>query len=130
MTFDPKTALGQCDTLMLDMDGTVLDLGYDNYMWLEHIPGLWAAQNGVSPDQARDQLMGKFYSMQGDIRWYDLDHWSEYLGVDVKEAHRKERHRIDYLPGAKAFLEDVRASELRVLLVSNSHQMTLDLKDE
>ena len=107
MTFDPKDALNRCDTLMLDMDGTILDLSYDNYMWLEHIPGLWAEQNGVTPDEARNQLMGKFLSMQGDLLWYDLDHWSDYLGVDVQEAHRDERHRIDYLPGAKAFLEEV-----------------------
>ena len=30
---DPQTALANCNTLMLDMDGTVLDLAFDNYLF-------------------------------------------------------------------------------------------------
>ena len=28
----------EIDTVLLDMDGTLLDLHYDNYFWLTHIP--------------------------------------------------------------------------------------------
>jgi len=34
MNTDPQTALERCETLMLDMDGTILDLAFDNYIWL------------------------------------------------------------------------------------------------
>jgi putative hydrolase of the HAD superfamily len=130
VTFDPKTALKDCETLMLDMDGTILDLAYDNYMWLQHVPERWAEQNGMPFDEARDYLLGKFGSVQGDLRWYCLDHWSEHLGLDVAQLHRNNHDRIDYLPGAKDFLETVCSADIRVLLVTNSHQATLDLKDE
>ena len=43
MKIDPKIALSRCETLMLDMDGTVLDLAYDNYMWTQHVPEQFAA---------------------------------------------------------------------------------------
>ncbi|HNG60363.1 MAG TPA: haloacid dehalogenase, partial [Cellvibrionaceae bacterium] len=33
------------DTLLLDMDGTLLDLHYDNYFWLEYLPRAFAAKN-------------------------------------------------------------------------------------
>ena len=26
------------DTILLDMDGTLLDLGFDNFFWREHVP--------------------------------------------------------------------------------------------
>ncbi|HBT55971.1 MAG TPA: haloacid dehalogenase, partial [Pseudomonas sp.] len=26
------------DTVLLDMDGTLLDLHFDNHFWLEHMP--------------------------------------------------------------------------------------------
>ena len=130
MTFDPKATLEQCDTLMLDMDGTGLDLAYDNYMWLTHVPGRYAEAHGMTLEEARDFLLASAHAISGDLKWYCLDHWSEYLGVDVFQLHRDEHHRIDYLPGAQAFLETVRSKPLRVLLVTNSHPDTLHLKDE
>ncbi len=115
---------------MLDMDGTLLDLAYDNYMWLEHIPAEYARQNSIGEAQARDVLMAKFRSMEGKLEWYCLDHWSEVLDLDVKELHRKENDRISYLPGAREFLEAVLKHEVRLLLVTNSHSDTLEIKTE
>ncbi len=115
---------------MLDMDGTLLDLAYDNYMWLEHIPAEYARQNSIGEAKAREVLMAKFRSMEGKLEWYCLDHWSEVLDLDVKELHRKENDRISYLPGAREFLEAVLKHEIRLLLVTNSHSDTLEIKTE
>lgn len=115
---------------MLDMDGTLLDLAYDNYMWLEHIPAEYARRNSMGEDKARDMLMAKFHSMEGKLEWYCLDHWSEVLDLDVKELHRRENDRIDYLPGAREFLQAVHQHEIRLLLVTNSHSDTLAIKTE
>ena len=130
MNNDPKTMLIQSETLMLDMDGTVLDLAYDNYVWKELVPEHYAEAKGISIDVARSRLYAKYHAIQGDIQWYCLDHWSERLGLDVLELHRGVNHRIDYLPGAKGFLQALREQHLRVLLVTNSHPDTLALKDE
>ena len=115
---------------MLDMDGTLLDLAYDNYMWLEHIPAEYARQNSMPEDEARDLLIEKFRSLEGRLEWYCLDHWSEVLDLDVKELHRRENSRIDYLPGARKFLETAFEHEVRLLLVTNSHADTLEIKTE
>jgi putative hydrolase of the HAD superfamily len=127
---DPKTMFTRCETLMLDMDGTVLDLAYDNYVWKELVPEHYAKVTGIGIDDARTRLFAKYHEIQGDIQWYCLDHWSERLGLDVLELHRGVNHRIGYLPGAKKFLEALREHNVRVLLVTNSHPDTLALKDE
>ena len=77
---------------MLDMDGTVLDLAYDNYMWLEHVPNNFAEAKGIEPDEARRRLYQKFDEMMGRLEWYCLDHWSEYLDLDVAGLHRDQLH--------------------------------------
>mgnify|MGYP002064952543 CR=1 FL=1 len=120
----------ECETLMLDMDGTVLDLAYDNYVWKQLVPEHYAEAKGISIDVARDRLYAKYRAIQGHIQWYCLDHWSERLGLDVLELHRGVNHRIGYLPGAKHFLQALREHHVRVLLVTNSHPDTLALKDE
>ena len=130
MNDNPKTMFAECETLMLDMDGTVLDLAYDNYVWKELVPEHYAKATGITVDDARIRLFEKYRAIQGDIQWYCLDHWSERLGLDVLELHRDVNHRIDYLPGAQSFLQTLREQHVRVLLVTNSHPDTLALKDE
>lgn len=115
---------------MLDMDGTVLDLAYDNYVWQELVPARYAESRGMSVEDARSRLFAKYHAIQGDIEWYCLDHWSERLGLDVLELHRDVNDRIVYLPGAKEFLQSMHEYDVRVLLVTNSHPDTLALKDE
>lgn len=129
MNVDPKAALTETKTLMLDMDGTVLDLAYDNFMWMEHIPRRYAIENDMPHEEARELLASKFALAQGDLRWYCLDHWSEHLGLDVVQLHHDLSHRIGYLPGALSFLRHVQEQDIRVLMVTNSHRGTLDLKD-
>ena len=73
---------------MLDMDGTVLDLAYDNYMWMQHVPEQFAAANGLEPGVARDALYARFKAMHGRLEWYCLDHWSDDLGLDIAKLHR------------------------------------------
>ena len=115
---------------MLDMDGTILDLAYDNYMWMTHVPEHYAVKNGLSLSEARKQLFARFGALQGDLSWYCLDHWSERLDLDVLQLHRDNQHRIEFLPGAQDFLDVMRERNIEVLLVTNSHPDTLKLKDD
>ncbi len=115
---------------MLDMDGTLLDLAYDNFMWLEYIPAEYARQNAIEEVEAPEFLSTKTRLLEGKLEWYCLDHWSDYLDLDVAQLHRDENHRIGYLPGAEDFLRAVRTQDIRVLMVTNSHKETLTIKDE
>ena len=110
--------------------GTILDLAFDTYVWKELVVGRYAEHNELEYSVARDRLYAKYMAIQGDLEWYCLDHWSERLGFDVLELHREVHHRIEYLPGAKGFLETVRATNMRVLLVTNLHPDTLNLKND
>jgi putative hydrolase of the HAD superfamily len=122
-------ALERCETLMLDMDGTILDLAFDNHIWTDLVPRRYAAANNMTFEAAREKLFEKYRAVQGDLEWYCLDHWNERLGIDVVKIHHDVTHRIGYLPGALKFLREVHESDARVLLVTNSHPDTLDLKD-
>jgi HAD superfamily hydrolase (TIGR01509 family) len=129
MNITPQEALERCETLMLDMDGTILDLAFDNYVWLDLVPRRYAAANEMTHEEAREKLIEKYRSVQGDIAWYCLDHWNEHLGIDVVKIHHDVTYRIAYLPGALQFLREVRELDKQVLLVTNAHPDTLELKD-
>jgi len=114
---------------MLDMDGTLLDLAFDNYIWKELVPRRYAVEKNMTYEEARALLTAKYAAVQGDLEWYCLDHWCDRLGMDVVQLHHDMSHRIGYLPGALEFLRRVQEQNIRVLLVTNAHPDTLALKD-
>lgn len=120
----------RADTVLLDMDGTLLDLAFDNRFWLEDLPGAHAASRGWPLARATADLTRRMRAVEGTIEWYCLDYWSEQLGFDVMALKYARRDDIGYRPGARAFLEAVGGSGHRRLLVTNAHRSVLDLKLE
>ncbi|MGH8371756.1 MAG: GMP/IMP nucleotidase [Gammaproteobacteria bacterium] len=118
------------NTVLLDMDGTLLDLHFDNHFWLEHVPLRYAERHGLEPEQARAELMPRFRAMEGTLQWYCLDHWSRELDMDIVALKREITHLIRVLPEAETFLQQVRAAGKRLVLVTNAHADALSLKME
>jgi putative hydrolase of the HAD superfamily len=118
------------DTVLLDMDGTLLDLNFDNVLWNEHIPQRYAQHHGMSAEAARDHLFAAFTAHRRTLQFYCLDHWSEVTGMDVVAMHRELTHLIRYRPHARAFLKRMMSSGRHVRLVTNAHRDGLDIKDE
>jgi 5'-nucleotidase len=116
------------DTVLLDMDGTLLDLRFDNYFWLELVPSAYANLNGLELDVARADLTPRFAAYQGRLEWYCTDHWSRELNLDIPALKTTARKHIAWLPGAKQFLQRLRYIGKRLLLVTNAHHDALAIK--
>lgn len=120
----------EVDTLVLDLDGTLLDLAYDTHFWLELLPAHYGQLHGLTPAQALDVILPRMRAWEGTLAWYSIDAWSQALGMDVAALKRRFPERIGWLPGAREFLERQRAAGRRLVLATNSHPATLRLKEE
>ena len=116
------------DTVLLDMDGTLLDLHFDNHFWMEHLPRLYAAEHQISEEESSAHLQRTFHSGEGTLQWYCLDHWSEQLGMDIPALKRELQHMIRLRPFALEFLTQLHASPRDVVMVTNAHRKTLEIK--
>ncbi len=116
------------DTVLLDMDGTLLDLNFDNHFWLEFVPQRYAEKNHLAIEKAKQQLIPQFKKMEGKLEWYCLDYWSETLQLDIAGLKTEISGLINVLPHVMEFLEAVHYSSRRLLLVTNAHRDSLDLK--
>ena len=115
------------DTLLVDMDGTVLDLAFDNYFWSELLPQHIAQLHGISLSAAQQQMQALTSRVLGTLQWYCIDYWSKQLNLDVAAIKQTMRHRIAFLPGALEFLRRARRTR-RVFIVTNAHPSALAIK--
>jgi HAD superfamily hydrolase (TIGR01509 family) len=116
------------DTVLLDMDGTLLDLNYDNHFWLEHVPRRYAEHHGLTLEDAKDVLRGRYRRVEGTLDWYCVDYWTRELGLDIALLKEEVNHLIAVHPHVVDFLDAVRASRRRLVLVTNAHGKSLDIK--
>ena len=114
------------DTVLLDMDGTLLDLRFDNYFWQELIPQRYAQTRGISLPAAHAELTPRFDAHRGQLNWYCTDFWSRELQLNV--AALKHRHATNSLVHGRKLFAAIRAANKRLLLVTNAHHDSVRIK--
>jgi putative hydrolase of the HAD superfamily len=126
----PSLPWRDIDTVLLDMDGTLLDLHYDNHFWMEHLPQRYADLHGVSRAMAELEMAPLFEQNAGTLNWYCLDFWSAELKLPLRELKLETAHLISLRPDAETFLMAIKQAGKRVIMITNAHRDSLSLKME
>ena len=104
----------EIETVFLDMDGTLLDLAFDNYFWHEHVPSHYGRKQSMGFEQAKRLLIEKYNSKRGTLDWYCTDYWSETLDLNIADLKREISHRVEVLPGVPEFLQRLQQLKKRI----------------
>ncbi len=118
------------DHVFFDMDGTLLDLHYDNHFWQHHLPKRYAEIHNLPVQEAIKNLTHQIQSIEGQLNWYCLDYWAQTLNIDLVALKHETAHKIQWRPYAEAFLKNLKAREIPLYLVTNAHPKAIQIKNE
>ena len=118
------------DSVLLDLDGTLLDLHYDNYFFGEYLPRHLAQARGAPVERIRAEFAERCRCVEGTLAWYCLDYWQSELGFDLLPLKRRVADRVRWRPHAPTLLERLAAAGKRRILATNAHPRSLLVKAE
>ena len=118
----------QIDTILLDLDGTLLDLNFDLEFWLEYDPMVYSKKNNIDYEDAKELVISKINSQEGKLTWYCLDYWEEQLDLDIMKLKSDISHLIQVHNHALTFLQRAKEKNKRIYLVTNAHRKGIKLK--
>jgi putative hydrolase of the HAD superfamily len=118
----------EIDSVFLDMDGTLLDLHFDNHFWREHVPLRYAELHKLDIETAKSDLFPKFRDKEGTMDWYCVEYWSRELGLDIVSLKKEIDHLIAVHSHVIEFLDYTRHTGKRTVLLTNAHSRSLTLK--
>jgi putative hydrolase of the HAD superfamily len=126
----PQLPWNAIDTVMLDMDGTLLDKHFDDYFWEQYVPEHYSLLKDIPIEEAKEQLLARYHAVKETLDWSDLNFWSRELGMDLQELKLRINHLIGMHPYVVEFLEHCLHSRKKLYLITNAHSSTLAIKLE
>jgi putative hydrolase of the HAD superfamily len=118
----------EIDTILLDMDGTLLDLNFDLHFWMEYLPLVLANKHNLTHQESKDKFYPVMRAEEGKLHWYCLDYWQKIFELDIAKLKEDVAHLIQVHPFVLEFLEQARQHNKRIYLVTNAHRKTIQLK--
>jgi len=124
----PDFSWNDVDTVLLDMDGTLLDKHFDDYFWETYVPEHYSLVHDITIQRAKEELLATYQKVENTLDWTDLDYWTRELGLDIPELKIRVNNLIDVHPYVIDFLRYVKKIGKSLFLVTNAHSKTLDIK--
>ena len=87
--------------ISFDMDGTLIESEYTDWVWHHGIPSLYAEKAGLPFEEAKDFVMREYGKVgEAAIEWYDIKYWFRLfeLGMGWKALMERYADKISVYP--------------------------------
>ncbi len=114
--------------IMFDMDGTLLDLAFDDFIWNECLPERHAKTHQLPLSESKEKLYQFYQSHRHTLVWYSSTYWTKTVGVDVLKLQQEFQSKIQARSGCIELLQQLKGQGYICWLVTNADRASLRLK--
>jgi putative hydrolase of the HAD superfamily len=94
------------------------------------LPLRYAQTHGVDEEESKNKLHYYIKAHEGTLAWYCIDFWSDKLDLDIRKLKQEIQHKIQIRPFVMDFLRALKQHNKKLVLITNAHPRTLDIKLE
>lgn len=116
------------DTVLLDMDGTLLDLHFDFYFWTVHLPKKYSQMHNTDLLEATEYIASRLAEKQGQLEWYCTDYWSNQFQLNIIQAQQEVKQLIIERDQVINFLQQLGKMHKQRIIITNSDRPSIQLK--
>ncbi len=118
--------------ISFDMDGTLVDPEFTDWVWLHGIPKLYAQKEGLSFEEAKARVVEEYQKVgEGAVEWYDIKYWFRYFQLDQtwKTLMEGYANKISAYEDACHLLERLK-ERYPLILTSNAGREFIEIEME
>ncbi|HER23461.1 MAG TPA: HAD family hydrolase [Candidatus Atribacteria bacterium] len=104
--------------ISFDVDGTLVDSGYNDLIWFKEIPELVAKKKKINFEQSVKYVTDEYTKLgEYNLNWYDISYWITYFGIKVSPEKILEKYesKINIFPEVIPLLEKLRNKFILVI---------------
>ena len=81
------------EIISFDMDGTLVDPEFTDWVWLQGIPMLYGEKAGCPFEEAKHYVVEEYLKVgEGAIEWYDIKYWFQFFHLEQNWEVLMERY--------------------------------------
>lgn len=115
-----------------DLVGTLVDSYYEDYVWKEAIPQLYARTKDVSFEEAKSHVLREYNRIvRNDIRWFLPEYWFKHFNLDEDpiEVLRSYTDKVKFYPEVQSVLENL-SQEYDLIIASGTTRNIIEIMIE
>ena len=115
-----------------DVVGTLLDSSFEDHVWNEMIPQLYARKRGITFEEARKYIQQEYDSVgKGDIRWYLPSYWFKYFNLDENPlgVFRSHTDKVKFYPETQSVVKKL-SQKYDLIILSGTTREIIEIMIE
>ena len=116
--------------ISFDMDGTLVESEYTDWVWNHGIPNLYAKKAGLSFEEAKAFVEGEYRKVgDGAPEWYDIQYWFRFFQLQTGWRALMEQYvdKIGVYPDVSHLLDRLKG-RFKLVLTSNAGREFIEVE--